>query len=116
MHAAEWFSAKSVFRHHRVEASVSKTVFEERVVLVHAASFEDALARAEAEAAEYCAMAGGPVDYLGFVDVHRLASAQVGHGTEVYSSMRESVLDPSEYLDRFYDDGHERRQHFTQST
>jgi hypothetical protein len=28
----------------------------------------------------------------------------VGHGTEVYSKVRKSSLEPSQYMDRYYDD------------
>jgi hypothetical protein len=42
--------------------------------------------------------------------VFHLFDETIGHGTEIYSLMRESQLSDKDYLDRFYDDGKERRQ------
>jgi hypothetical protein len=103
MSNSEWYAAKTIYQHHRL------TVFEERVVLLQAADFDDALAKAEAEAAEYCITCGDTV-YLGFVSVFHLFDETIGHGTEVYSLMRESELSAEDYLDHFYDDGKERSQ------
>ncbi len=105
----EWYAAKTIYKHHRVEDGTPKTVFEERVVLLQAADFDTAVAKAEAEGAEYC-RANGDTVYLGFVDVFHLFDETVGHGTEVYSLMRESELSDKDYLDHFYDDGKERSQ------
>jgi Domain of unknown function (DUF4288) len=109
MSAPEWFSAKTIYKHHRVEAGTPKVVFEERVVLFRAMSFEEAIVQAEAEAREYRGSAGETV-YLDFVNVYHLFDASVGHRTEVYSLMRESNLSNKEYLDTFYDTGQERTQ------
>jgi hypothetical protein len=109
MSKQDWYSAKTIYKHHRVEAGKTKTVFEERVVLLRATGFDDAIAKAEAEAAVYCGTDGDAI-YLGFVDVFHLFDEKVGHGTEVYSLMRESGLANKKYLDHFYDDGKERRQ------
>lgn len=105
----EWYAAKTIYKHHRVEDGTPKTVFEERVVLLQAADFDAAIANAEAEAAEYCGT-GSDTVYLGFVDVFHLFDETVGHATEVYSLMRESDLADKDYLDHFYDDGKERSQ------
>ena len=109
MKKQDWYSAKTVYKHHRVEAGKTKTVFEERVVLLRAAGFDDAIAKAEEEAAAYCSTDGDAI-YLGFVDVFHLFDEKVGHGTEVYSLMRESKLSNKKYLDHFFDDGKERSQ------
>jgi hypothetical protein len=109
MSTPEWFSAKTIYKHHRVEAGTPKVVFEERVVLFQAASFDDAIARAETEAREYCGSSGETV-YLEFVDVYHLFDASIGHRTEIYSLMRESTLPDKDYLDTFYDTGQERSQ------
>ena len=60
-----WYSAKTVYRHRLVQVGVTKTVFEERVVLFQAANFEDAIAKAETEANRYCSAVENVV-YLGF--------------------------------------------------
>src|SRR5213596_1895328 len=77
MSKQDWFSAKTIFKHHRVEDGKTKTVFEERVVLLRATGFDDAIAKAEAEAAVYCGTGGDKV-YLGFVDVFHLFDEKVG--------------------------------------
>jgi Domain of unknown function (DUF4288) len=105
----DWYTAKTIYKHHRVEDDTPKTVFEERIILLQAADFGDAIAKAEAETAEYCGT-DGEIVYLGFVDVFHLFDKTVGHGIEVYSLMRESDLSDKDYLDHFYDDGKERRQ------
>ena len=76
---------------------------------MRAADFDDAIAKAEAEAEEYCGTSGDTV-YLDFVDVFHLFDETVAHGTEVYSLMRESELPDKDYLDHFCDDGKERSQ------
>lgn len=103
-----WYSAKTIYRHRLVQDGATKTVFEERVVLFHAANFDEAIAKAEAKANAYFADVEIAV-YLGFVDVYYLPEETVGEGTEIYSLMRDSDLSDSEYLTHFHDDGHERR-------
>ena len=106
--AAGWYSAKTVYRHHLAQDGKMKTVFEERIVLFHAANFEDAIEKAEAEANDYCTAVENVV-YLGFVSIYYLPEETVGDRTEIYSLMRNSDLSDTEYLARFHDDGHERR-------
>ena len=109
MNNPEWYSAKTVCKHQRVEDGTSKTVFEERVVLLQARDFDDAIAQGEAEAQEYCRGITN-LTYTGYINVYRLFEATVSHGTEVFSLMRESNLSDSDYLDHFFDDGNERNQ------
>ena len=102
-----WFAAKTVYRWRPIENSES--LFEERVVLFEAGSFEEAVARAEMEAQEYCADSPDKV-YLGYVNVFRLFDDAVGDRVEVYSLVRESDLSDQEYLDHFYDTCKERTE------
>jgi hypothetical protein len=76
---------------------------------LQASDFDDAIAKAETEAAEYCSTNRDTV-YLDFVDVFHLFDETIGHGTEIYSLMRESKLSDQDYLDRFYDDEKKRCQ------
>jgi hypothetical protein len=96
-----WYAAKTVYRNGYVLDGVPQTCFEERVVLFRAASFEDAIAKAEAEAKRYAASSERSV-YLGFMDVYWLFEKTVGHATEVFSLMRDSDLSEEEYLARYY--------------
>jgi hypothetical protein len=109
MNNLEWYAAKTIYKSHFVEDGRQTTVFEERVVLFRAADFDDTIAKAEAEAAEYCRAISG-TEYLGFMDVYLVGDETIGHGTEVYSLMRVSDLSSKDYLDQFYDDGKERRR------
>ena len=73
-----------------------------------AASFDQAIDQAEAEAAEYAAGLADVSD-LGMVQAHRLAESP-GHAAEVFSLIRDSSLEPDAYLDRFFDTGGECQQ------
>jgi hypothetical protein len=85
-------------------------VYEERITLWLAASAEDAIERAEAEALEYAgSIAESPDSYLGIAQSYRLVDAP-GDGAEVFSLMRSSALEPTEYLDTFFSTGTERQR------
>ena len=104
MSTERWYAAKCVFRHTDLSAESDGFVYEERVVVVQATSFDDAIAKAELEAQRYGA---DGIEYLGFIDVYHLAAAALGDCIEVYSLMRSSTLPPTAYLNAFYDTGAE---------
>ncbi|WP_446219379.1 hypothetical protein [Micromonospora sp. IBHARD004] len=97
-----WFSVRCVFQY----GSDAPLVYEERITVWRAVSFDAAVALAEAEAAEYA----NEVDcsYLGFAQAYRMFD-ELGHGAEVYSLMRDSQLPPDAYLTAFFDTGEERQ-------
>ena len=103
-----WYGAKCVFLHTEIESCPGQ-VYEERVILERAGSFDEAVSRAEALADEYARDVGG-CSYTGFVNVFHLFDENIGDGAEVYSLMRTSDLNKDEYLNRFYDTGTERTQ------
>lgn len=75
-----------------------------------ASSAEVAIARAEAEAVEYAGGIDGTSDtYLGIAQSYRLVDPPTD-GAEVFSLMRESALEPEEYLNTFFDTGAERQR------
>jgi hypothetical protein len=85
-------------------------VFEERITLWLADSFDHAIERAEVEAREYAAtITQSPDTYLGLAQAYRLVDAP-GDGAEVFSLLRESKRKPRAYLDRFFDTGKERQR------
>jgi len=95
-----WYGVRCVFRHGPLG------VYEERITLWTARSADEAVERAEAEAAEYC-------ENLDGVEYARLAQAFTLFGTpddgaEVFSLMRGSTLPPGEYVDRYFATGDER--------
>lgn len=111
MEIREWYGARSVYE--LVGGGSQENgarLFEERVVLVKAGSFDEAIIEAEKEALAYANEGSGFV-YLGYVSVYKLTDEKVGNKTEVYSLMRESNLSPQKYLDGFFDTGHERTKY-----
>jgi hypothetical protein len=85
-------------------------VYEERITLWLAASAEEAIERAEAEAREYArTIEESPDSYLGIAQSYRLVDTPAD-GAEVFSLMRSSTLEPDEYLDTFFDTGTERQK------
>jgi hypothetical protein len=97
-----WFSARTVYEHDKT----GDGLFEERIVVVRADGFEDALERAGVEATGYAEAVG--CVYTGYVSVFEIVEETVGDGTEVFSLMRDSDLNAEEYIDRFYTTGDER--------
>jgi len=95
---ADWFGVRCVF--HDPEGT-----YEERVTIWQAGSFDEAVLLAEAEAKEYAADVES--EFLGFAQAYVMADPPT-HGTEVFSLLRDSDLDPDEYLDTFFDTGDER--------
>lgn len=98
-----WVGVRCVFR----STFEGNQVYEERVTLWRAEDMDTAIARAEAEAAEYA----GDVDadYTGLAQAYLLADPVVD-GSEVFSLMRISPLDVEDYLDRHFDTGTERQR------
>jgi hypothetical protein len=92
----EWFAVRHVIE--------NDGAFEERVTVWHAQSEDDAIRRAEPEAAEYAAL--GQSKVLDLFQCFRLADAPAD-GREVFSLIRRSDLPVEEYLDTFFDTGTE---------
>jgi len=105
-----WYSVRCVFRHDDLSERAPGTVYEERLVLVRAASFEEALAKGEAEAREYAD--GFETTYIDYADVFHLSADNVGDGTEVFSLMRTSDLGDDEFVARYFDDGTQHSKTF----
>ncbi|MCW2586521.1 MAG: hypothetical protein JWN55_2037 [Frankiales bacterium] len=103
-----WYAVRCVFRSAWAESDhvPDEQLYEERITLWQARSLEDAIALAEAEAEDY---AGDEDEYLDMAQAYQLPAAP-GQGTEVFSLMRTSVMEPDAYLDTFFDTGAERQQ------
>ena len=71
------------------------------------ATFEDAVAAAQAEAAEYEG-ALGKVEFVGLAQAYQMIEPPK-NGGEGFSLMRDSELDPRTYLNQFFDTGKERQ-------
>jgi hypothetical protein len=101
------FSVRCVFRWAPRHDQKLRNLYEERITLWQADGFEDAIALAEKEAQEY---ASDGEECLAFAQAYELYDDIACHGVEVYSLVRESDLEPSEYLSAFFDTGRERSQ------
>jgi hypothetical protein len=78
------------------------------VTLWRAASFDAAIEAAELEAERYAA--AHHHEYLGIAQSYEMSGPKVGSGSEVFSLLRDSELDPDDYVDAFFDTGRERHQ------
>lgn len=102
----QWYAVRSVIRLSETDGGDSRR-YEERITLLRTGSFEEAVERAEAEAIEYTADGG---QYLiEFGQVFHLFD-EPGDGAEVFSLIRDSALEPDEYVTTFFDTGRERSQ------
>jgi hypothetical protein len=108
----QWYAVRCIFRQQFLEEleEADARIFEERITLWRARSDDHAIELAEEEAAEYAALLEAGVEYLGLAQCYRLAD-EPGHGSEVFSLLRESELDRDAYLDTFFDTGTERQRH-----
>jgi hypothetical protein len=100
MEKLPWFSVRCVFR-------LSDGLYEERVTIWEADDFDHAIQLAEEEATIYAANA--TATFLGFAQAFKIAEPPQS-GVEVFSLLRDSELEPDEYLSRFFDTGSEREE------
>ena len=114
--APSWYAAMCIFEHEDVPpletlaATETATVYEERIVLLRANSFDAAIIAGEADAEDYAKQTGSR--YVGYIMTYHLFNEVIGEGTEVYSLMRSSSLSVDEFLNHYYDDGTEHSQHW----
>ncbi len=73
-----------------------------------ASSFKEAVEKAEAEAGEYATYSG--CEYLGLTQAFDLKTDRLENGVEAFSLIRTSRLEPTEYLNGFFDTGSERQR------
>ena len=99
-----WFSARTIYEHDKP----GDGLFEERIILIRAADFDEAFRRAEEEAKSYAEAVGGT--YSGFASLYELAEEEIGDGAEVFSLMRDSELPAEEYIEHFFATGSERQE------
>jgi uncharacterized protein DUF4288 len=94
-----WYSAKCIFR---LKANDSRRQrFEERIVLIRADGLDEAIEKAEKNAEKYREYNPG-IEFTGFVEVFEFFDDLIECQTELFSSLRVSDLNSTEYLDRFY--------------
>ena len=103
MAADHWYGVKCLLEHAGLSEDTTAHVYEERIVLLRAVSFEEAVLRAERDATEYAK----PIKarYLGYSNAYKLDVDSISDATEVYSLMREVPMPPEDFITRYYDDG-----------
>lgn len=99
-----WTAVRCIFRS---TAADGAQIYEERVTIWQERDIDNAIEEAEREADAYAADADA--EFVGLAQAYVLAD-RPGHGAEVFSLMRDSVLDPDTYVDRFFDTGTERQR------
>ena len=107
----KWFGVRCIFWH-------DGDSYEERITMWRATSLDEAIAQAEEEAQEYCE--GLDCKYVGLAQAYGPATTreqedavEIAPGTEVFSLVRLSAFEPSEYIDRFFDTGSEIQEGWT---
>ena len=104
MESESWYGVRT---HYELvnHSSGRDRVYEERIVIFRATSHEEAIAKAEKEAEEYCSTGS---HYLGFAQSFEIFEDAPGEATEIYSLLRDSRMEPDRYLTKFFDTGRER--------
>lgn len=110
INAKGWYGAKTVYQVNGSSNKGNNKLYEERVVIVEANSFDEAILKAEKEALDYASDDSGLI-YLGYVNVFKLSSEKIKDKTEVFSLMRENHLSPKKYIDKYFDTGLEHTKH-----
>src|SRR5262245_38685144 len=99
-----WYAAKCIFLHGGISQPKKKACYEERITLIRARGFKEALRKGEAEARRYAKSLQG-TEYLGFISVYHLFDSKIGDGTEIYSVMQSIRLSRRDYLRRYTSGG-----------
>ena len=102
------FSVRCIFRWQSRPDQVRKHLYEERITLWKASDIDEAIALAEGEARAYASDLSGV--YLEFCQAYALVEEPEASGIEVFSLLRDSDLEPAQYLDAFFATGGERER------
>jgi hypothetical protein len=97
-----WYGVRCILKRRNDSA------YEERITVWRADSFKGAIELAEAEAKAYAV----PVnfEFLGLAPAFDTRAMRISNGSEVFSLIRTSSLEPHEYLNRFFDTGSEHQK------
>lgn len=109
------YSVRSVLEWKGRKEIKKKHLYEERITIWNAESLDEAIALAEKEEAEYINCEASKKEemeplsfYQGYWAYQEIDLRS--QGSEVFSLLRESDLEPEEYLDSFFDTGTEHQQ------
>jgi hypothetical protein len=98
-----WYGVKCIFEHGGLSEEPGAHVYEERVVVLRASTFDEAMIRAEEEAEQYASRRNAV--YCGYCNSFSIAVSELADLSEVYSVMREMKMGADEFVDHYYDDG-----------
>lgn len=101
------FSVRCIFRWGSRPEQRREYLYEERITLWRTEDIDAAIELAGREARRYAQ--DNAVEYLEYWQAYALSSEVGADGVEVFSLLRESDLEPEEYLDAFFDTGFERQ-------
>ena len=102
----ESFSVRCIFKWSPRASQTLKFLYEERITLWQADSLDQAIEFAENEASKY---SDESCEFLGLSQGYTMFEMVQENGIEVFSLLRESDLEPEEYLNSFFDSGFERQ-------
>jgi hypothetical protein len=98
----EWYGVRCIFRW----SDWDNAPYEERITIWRAESPESAIEQAEREANEYAMRFGH--EFIGFSQCYAMREeGDIVSGAEVFSLLRDSSLESSDYLDKLFDTGAE---------
>jgi len=101
-HEQPWFVAKTVYYNKKLD------VYEERLVLHRATSFDEAWKKNDEEIDAYCKAQNeidSPVELVKTIEIYHLFDAKLQSGTELFSSMRRVQGSRSTYIKNAYEKG-----------
>jgi hypothetical protein len=98
----QWYSVRSIFKLSGSSDGQRPPLFEERVVILRAASPEQALEKGRAEAKRYSQGETQP-RMLAHIVVFSILEEELAEGEEVWSCLRKIEISDEEFLDRIYE-------------
>jgi len=100
-----WYAVKCIFSHPSRAREKEGHLYEERITLWKANSWNEAFEKAKEEAKKY---EEEDCIFIKALEAFHLFDQKVGNGTEVWSVMRSSHFDAETYMKTFCMSGHER--------
>ena len=102
------FSVRCIYKWPHRSDMTKKYLYEERITLLNAKNIDTAIELAEQEAESYSKEL--KAEYLGIAQAYHMFDEAQLSGVEFFSLLRESDLEPDDYLDAFFDTGDERQK------
>lgn len=103
------YSVRAIVSWSRRDGQKRKFLYEERITAWKADSLDEAIELAETEVKKYSKREG--FEALSLFQAYWLAKdpGAIPQGSELFSLLRESDLEPEQYLDKYFDTGAEKQ-------